>query len=308
MSLSLRKAARSATKARVLLEGPAGSGKTTGALLMAGGLKDSLGLSGDVIVIDTERGSSDAYEERIPGGFQIVDLEAPYTPERFVEALQVAEGASPSVIVIDSISHAWSGSGGCLELNDSLAKSKYRGNSWSAWSETKLRWRRMLERIIASPAHVILTGRSKTETAQVDEGGRKKVVRLGMKLESEDSLAYEMMLGLSIVHEQHFATVTKDRTGLYVDRDPEIITAEFGERLGNWIKGSKAIAPPPELVRKLNLDPDAFATAKAYLSNGITSEQAMSAKKKIVDRGNDGSFTEEQVTELLELANKKAGT
>ena len=67
-------------------------------------------------------------------------------------------------------------------------------------------------------------------------------------------------------------------------------------------------APPPELVRKLNLDPDAFDNAKDYLSNGITSEQAMSAKKKIIDRGNDGSFTEEQVTELLELANKKAGT
>ena len=67
-------------------------------------------------------------------------------------------------------------------------------------------------------------------------------------------------------------------------------------------------APPPELVRKLNLNHDAFETAKEYLSNGITSEQAMSAKKKIVDRGNDGSFTEEQVTELLELANKKAGT
>ena len=54
--------------------------------------------------------------------------------------------------------------------------------------------------------------------------------------------------------------------------------------------------------------PDAFATAKAYLSNGITSEQALNAKAKIVQRGKDGVFSEEQVTELLELANKKAGT
>ena len=295
----LRQARRSATKARVIFEGPAGSGKTMGALLMADGLKRELELSGPVVVVDTERGSSDAYENAVSGGFQVADLEAPYTPERFVEKLKVAEDANASVIIIDSISHAWSGSGGCLELNDALAKSKYRGNSWSAWSETKLRWRRMLERIIASPAHIIVTGRSKTETAQVDEGGRKKVVRLGMKLESEDSLIYEMQVGFSVVHEQHYATVTKDRTGVFVDRDPEVTTPEFGERLGKWIKGSTAITPPPELVEKLNVT-DKVAEIRQHILAAAVDQRAKFGPR-LVEMGKTGELELEAVTELLEL-------
>jgi hypothetical protein len=93
-----------------------------------------------------------------------------------------------------------------------------------------------------------------------------------------------------------------------VDKLPQAITPEFGERLVRWLQSAETPAPPPELVSKVNVGPSPFDTAKDYLSNGITSEQALNAKAKIVQRGKDGVFTEEQVTELLELANKKAGT
>ena len=305
--MSFKKASRSAKYLRILIEGPSGSGKTYGALLMAYGMLKLL-KEGEIFVIDTEKGSSNSYTNIIDKEYYVGDISAPYHPEALRQKLQEAADGGAKVIIVDSITHFWEGSGGCLEINETLAKSKFRGNTYAAWSETKKIWRGLIEFINALPCHVILTGRSKTETAQVNEGGRSTVKRLGMKLLAGDQIEYEMDLAFSIVHDQHLATCIKDRTALFVDKIPEAITPEFGERLVNWLQSADAPAPPPELVRKLNLDPDAFATAKAYLSNGITSEQAMSAKKKIVDRGKDGSFTEEQVTELLELANKKAGT
>ena len=305
--MSFKKASRSAKYLRILIEGPSGSGKTYGALLMAYGMLKLL-QEGEIFVIDTEKGSSNSYTNIIDREYYVGDISAPYHPEALRQKLQEAADGGAKVIIVDSITHFWEGSGGCLEINETLAKSKFRGNTYAAWSETKKIWRGLIEFINALPCHVILTGRSKTETAQVNEGGRSTVKRLGMKLQAGENLEYEMDLAFSIVHEQHLATCIKDRTALFVDKIPEAITPEFGERLVGWLQSADTPAPPPELVQKLNLDPDAFANAKAYLSNGITSEQAMSAKKKIVDRGNDGSFTEEQVTELLELANKKAGT
>ena len=305
--MSFKKASRSAKYLRILIEGPSGSGKTYGALLMAYGMLKLL-QEGEIFVIDTEKGSSNSYTNIIDREYYVGDISAPYHPEALQQKLQEAVDNGAKVVIVDSISHFWESSGGCLEINERLAKSKFRGNTYAAWSETKKIWRGLIEFINALPCHVILTGRSKTETAQVNEGGRSTVKRLGMKLLAGDNIEYEMDLAFSIVHDQHLATCIKDRTALFVDKIPEAITPEFGERLVGWLQSADTPAPPPELVRKLNLDPDAFENAKAYLSNGITSEQAMSAKKKIVARGNDGSFTEEQVTELLELANQKAGT
>ena len=305
--MSFKKASRAAKYLRILIEGPSGSGKTYGALLMAYGMLKLL-KAGEIFVLDTEKGSSNSYTNIIDREYYVGDISAPYHPEALQQKLQEAVDAGAKIVVVDSITHFWEGSGGCLEINETLAKSKFRGNTYAAWSETKKIWRRMIEFINALPCHVILTGRSKTETAQVNEGGRSTVKRLGMKLQAGENLEYEMDLAFSIVHDGHLATCIKDRTALFVDKVPSVITPEFGERLVNWLQSADAPAPPPELVRKVNVGPSAFDTAKDYLSNGITSEQALNAKQKVVERGRDGVFTEEQVTELLELANKKAGT
>lgn len=301
--MKIRRASRQQTLARVLMEGPAGAGKTKSGLLFANGLMSKLGLEA-CVVIDTERGSSNAYEADIPGGFGVIDLGPPYKPELLIEAIGMAEDANADCIIIDSVSHFWSGEGGCLEINDDLARSKYRGNSWSAWSETKKRWRRMVERINGSSAHVIVTGRSKTETAQADEGGRKKVVRLGMKLEAGDSLEYEFQVAFAVSHESHLALCVKDRTGVFVDRDPEIIKPEFGVRMAQWIMGGKP-APPPELVEEVVVEPTAFDKAKDFLLNGCTREQAQQAQVRIVDLAAEGSITSAEMDQLLVLVAEK---
>ena len=249
MAIVIRKAKRSATKLRLLLSGPSGSGKTWGAIQIA------RGLGGRVVVVDTEEGSSDLYDQL--HSFDVIDLKPPFTPEAYVSAIAAAEAAGYDVIIVDSVTHCWSGSGGCLELLDDIAKAQFRGNTWSAWSVITPRWRAFVDKLLRSPAHVIATGRSKTETAQVDDHGKKSVAKLGMKLEARDGLEYEFTLCLDIVHAGHFATVSKDRTGLF-SGDPKPITVETGKTLAAWLAGGQAVTATT---------PDASPNVMAIMSN-----------------------------------------
>lgn len=236
MAFVIRKARRSAHRLRLLLSGPAGSGKTWGAIEIA------RGLGGRCVVIDTEEGSSDIYNDL--HDFDVVDLRPPFTPERYCDAITQCESAGYDVIIIDSITHEWNGSGGVLELKDQLAAAKYRGNTWSAWSELTPRHRRFVDAMLRSPAHIIACGRSKTETSQVDEGGRKKVVKLGMAVEQRDGIEFEFTVVLDIVHDGHYAVASKDRTRLFLG-DPKPITADHGRALAAWLAGSEPVPPAP---------------------------------------------------------------
>lgn len=246
MGISIRKAKRSATKLRLLLTSPSGGGKTYGALLLA------KGMGGKTVVIDTEQGSSDIYDDLHE--FDVVDLEPPFTPEAYIEAIEACEAAGYDVIIIDSISHEWNGKGGCLELVDTIAKAQFRGNTWSAYSVITPRHRAFIDAMLRSKAHIIATGRSKTETAQVEDHGKKKVAKLGMKVETRDGVEYEFTTVLDIIHDGHFATASKDRTGIFAG-DPKAISEETGKQLAEWLAGGKEKTPPPPKPSEAPTDP-----------------------------------------------------
>lgn len=225
--MKFTKAERKKAKLRLGLTGPSGSGKTWGALLVA------KGLGGKTAVIDTERGSASLYTHLMD--FDTLELAPPYTPEKYIEAIKAAAEAGYDNLIVDSITHEWSGIGGCLELNETLASTKYRGNTWSAWNETTPRHRRFLDELNAAPMHIIATMRSKTETAQVEDGNRKKVVKLGMKSEQRDGTEYEFTIVLDIAHDGHFAMASKDRSGLFAGADPEPLSEATGKKLLEWL-------------------------------------------------------------------------
>lgn len=232
--MQFTKATRKKAKLRLALSGPSGSGKTYSALLLA------KGIGARTAVIDTERDSASLYSDIME--FDSLNLSAPYSPERYIQAIRAAEQAGYETLVIDSLSHEWSGVGGCLELVDEIAKAKFRGNSWSAWNEVTPRHRALLDAILQSPMHIIATTRAKTETAQTEENGRKKVVKLGMKAEQRDGLEYEFTIALDLVHDGNYATASKDRTGLFSRRDPQPVTEDTGRELLTWLD-SGASAP-----------------------------------------------------------------
>ncbi|MFP5424739.1 MAG: ATP-binding protein [Gammaproteobacteria bacterium] len=224
-----KKAERKQAKLRLALAGPSGSGKTFSALLMA------KGLGGRIAVIDTEHGSASLYADI--ADFDVLELHAPYSPERYAEAITAAEQAGYSVLIIDSYSHEWTGSGGCLESNEKLAHQKFKGNTWAAWNETTPRHRKLTDKILTSPLHIICTMRSKTETVQ---GEGKKVIKLGMKSEQRDGTDYEFTVVLDITHDGHAAIASKDRTKLF--DQPEVISEDTGRRLLAWLNDGKSQA------------------------------------------------------------------
>ena len=109
------------------------------------------GIGGKIAVVDTERSSASLYSHLAE--FDALDLDPPYTPERFIEAVRAAEKAGYSVLILNSITHEWSGIGGCPELVDDIARSKYKGNSWSAWNDITPRHRAFLDVLMQSPLH-----------------------------------------------------------------------------------------------------------------------------------------------------------
>jgi hypothetical protein len=246
-----KKAERKQAKLRLALAGPSGSGKTYSALLLA------QGIGGRIAVIDTEHGSASLYADI--ADFDTVELHAPYSPERYVEAIIAAEQAGYNVLIIDSYSHEWTGSGGCLEANEKLAHQKFKGNTWAAWNETTPRHRRLTDKILTSSLHIICTMRSKTETVQ---GEGKKILKLGMKSEQRDGTDYEFTVVLDLTHDGHTAMASKDRTKLF--EEPELITAETGRRLLAWLNSGVS---PEERAKELLVDALAdIASAKDMAS------------------------------------------
>jgi hypothetical protein len=292
--VQIRKARRSATKLRLLLTGPSGSGKTWGALQIA------KGIGGNCVVIDTEEGSSDLYDHL--HDFDVIDLRPPFSPERYIEAIKAAEEAGYEIIIVDSVTHCWSGSGGCLEILEDVAKAQFRGNTWSAFSVITPRWRAFVDALLRSPAHVICSGRSKTETAQVDDHGKKKVAKLGMKLEARDGLEFEFTCVLDVIHDGHYATVSKDRTGLFAG-DPKPITVETGRRLAAWLAGGHAVEPQLQAD-----DQEVVERATAAIADATTLARLDTITATLAERLTEGRITQPTAERLGRLASERRTT
>ena len=223
MTLQLKKATRKAVKLRLNLSAPSGAGKTYSALKLAKGL---VGDWGKIAVIDTENGSASLYSHL--GDFNTIDLLPPFTPEKYIEAIQLCEKSGIEVIIIDSSTHEWTT---LLEENELLAQSKFRGNTWSSWSQTTPRHDRFLRAVLNSSCHVITCTRSKMETIMGDD---KKVKKVGLKDLQREGWEYELTVSLTIDRDTHFAISSKDRTNLFEGKNPFLITEETGALIADW--------------------------------------------------------------------------
>lgn len=241
----LRKAQRKQAKLRVGVSAPSGSGKTYSSLLIARGMASAWD---KVALIDTEAGSGELYSDL--GEYNVRQLAAPYSPERYIEAIKECEEAGMEVIIIDSVSHEWEGKGGCLEINESIAQSKFRGNTWSAWSETTPRHQKFLEAIITSKCHVITCARTKIDTVMTDD---KKVKKVGTKEIQREGFEYELTLNFNLDRDTHKAIASKDRTNLFEGKDPFVITTKTGETLLEWAESGAVVVPEPEPVTKQDI-------------------------------------------------------
>lgn len=230
MTMQLRKAERKQAKMRISISGPSGSGKTWSGLVLSRGLVDKWE---DIALIDTENKRGDIYSDM--GAYNIITLEAPFSPERCIEAIHACEKAGMKVIIFDSLSHEWEGPGGALEINENLANAKYKGNTWAAWNETTPRHRALIDTIIQSPCHILATMRSKTDVIQTED---KKIKKVGLKDIQREGFEYEMTVSFNIDRETHMALAGKDNTQLF-GSDPFKISIETGKQLRSWVESGK---------------------------------------------------------------------
>lgn len=251
--MELKLATRKKSKLRLNISGPAGSGKTMSALLMAYGL---IGDWGKIAVIDTENGSAALYSHL--GPFQTIDLQAPFTPERYIQAIDICLQGGMECIILDSSSHEWNGPGGCIDINEQLAQTKFKGNTWSAWSVTTPRHDAFVQKVLQCPAHVITCTRSKMETVMTDD---KKVKKLGMKDIQREGWEYELTVSMNIDRDTHTATASKDRTELFERMDPFVITPATGELIRDWCE--KGIDPMEEKKKAIAAGTKALKGAKS---------------------------------------------
>ncbi len=223
----IHRATKCRAKLRLGMSGPAGSGKTYSALLIAHGLGGPIGM------IDTEHGSGDLYADLLPEGYDVLRLEPPFTPGRYIDAIHALEAAGVQTIIIDSLSHAWSGEGGSLDRHGKIADRS--GNSWQAWRQVTPEHNALVEAILQSPCHVIATMRAKTEYVQEkdERTGRQTVRKIGLAPVMRDGIEYEVTIFMEL-DSQHLAHVGKDRTRLF---DGMILRpdADTGRELLAWL-------------------------------------------------------------------------
>jgi len=222
-----QRATKEKSHLRLAVFGPAGSGKTYSSLAIAKGLVN--GTNGRIAVIDTEHASATKYADRFD--FDHVDL-LNHKTESYTEMIKAAAEAKYPVLIIDSLTHQWDA---LKDFVSQISKSsKFKGNTWAAWSEGTPKQKAFIEALLSYPGHLIGTIRSKTEWTTEQDRGKTKPVRVGLTPEQGKGIEYEfdMLLELST---EHVATVLKDRTGRYQDQTIDKPGEQLGEELATWL-------------------------------------------------------------------------
>ena len=222
--MQLRQSERKQAKIRLALQGISGSGKSMSAILLAKGL-----VNGDlskVAIIDTENGSADLYSHL--GNYNVLPLVPPYTPERYIKAIEVCEQSKMEVVIIDSISHEWEGTGGILDIHSNMT-----GNSFTNWGKVTPRHNSFVQKMLQSNCHIIGTIRSKQDYVLVEKNGKKIPEKVGLKGITREGMDYEFTLAFEL-DLKHHATSSKDRTGLFMDKPSFLITESTGELIRDW--------------------------------------------------------------------------
>ena len=221
--MKLQTAQRKRAKIKMGLQGPSGSGKTYSALLIATGLPSGWDR---VAVIDTENHSAELYSHL--GDYKVLNLSAPYAPERYISAIEICEQAGMEVIILDSVTHEWEN---LIDTHASMS-----GNSFTNWSKITPRHNAFIQRILQSTCHIICTVRTKQDYTLVERNGRMIPEKVGLKSVQRDGLEYEFTLTFDLDIKNN-ATASKDRTGLFYGKPEQRLSTETGKLIKDWCEG-----------------------------------------------------------------------
>jgi hypothetical protein len=241
------KAVKGESKLRLAIAGPSGSGKTYSALAIA------TALGGPIAYVDTEHGSASKYADLFD--FDVAEMHAPYHPDKYVAAIREAAQAGYKVIVLDSLSHAWNGEGGLLELVEDAAKRMKTSNTYAAWKDVTPIQNRLIESIVSADIHLIGTMRSKQDYVQEkNDKGYTVIRKVGMAPVQRDGFEYEFDVFFDMDYDNN-AIVSKSRCPALSGQVIAKPGAQVAKILKEWLGGTTAQDAPQQAQRSLAVDP-----------------------------------------------------
>lgn len=221
--MQLQEASRHHLKIKIGIQGASSTGKTMSALLIAYGLcKDW----NKIAVIDTEKAAA-LYAHL--GNYKILPLTAPFTPESLITAIDLCVQQQIAVIILDSISQLWAGSGGILDIHAATTGN----NTYTNWLKVMPRYNALVEKLLQTDIHIITTIRTKPHYELMEKNGKQIPVKNGFKPICHHALPYEFSLLLTM-NQQHQATTTKDRTGLLGNTGTFVPNEQTGNTIAQW--------------------------------------------------------------------------
>jgi hypothetical protein len=246
---------------------------------------------GRVAVIDTENESASYYADRYEfDTVSVPDAEA----KTLAGTITAAVEGGYDALVIDSLSHFWLA---ILAAKDQYQIDNPRANNWTAWGLPQFGplWDKVMRHILNAPIHIIATMRSKQAHEQVEENGKKKVVKLGMQAQVRDGADYEFGLVFA-VNMAHRAEASKDRTHLFeVGELVDLTDPKLHKRLVKWMN-SETVASQESIVALIELSKQA----------GV-SDITRKAVQDLVSSGKPGAAKVAKWIDQLTTHTKQAG-
>jgi hypothetical protein len=292
--MKIEKAVRRKAKFLGCLYGFSGSGKTYSALRLAKGISGKIGL------IDTEKKRSLYYADDFD--FNVIHLDPPFTPERYIEALENFEKSDVEVIIIDSISHEWDGIGGCIDISEEKTKNGYEKTGLVKWAKPKMRHKKLMNKLLQMDKHVIICGRAKEIMEQAKINGKTEILNKGFKILQEKSFGYEMFI--TIYMNNKHPILEKCPKGLLPSleiKENEYLSEKHGEAIAKWLDGGIDISE----ISIEDLKEDMFNVAKNHGTEQLRSWYVNKTKK---ERDLLKSFCEEAKQKALEFDNSQSKT
>lgn len=276
MKFEVAKAKREKVYTKIALMGASGSGKTYSALRLAQGMAEELkaqtGKEAKILLGNTEKSRGVYYADKFD--YDIVNLEKPYSPEKYIEFINFAVESGYDILILDSTTPEWDGEGGCLEAH-TLAGGKYQD-----WAKVTPRHEKFLSVLAGSPIHIIATMRGKDQyDLEKDDKGKLSVKKLGVGAKQREGFEYEFTATFLIDQKNHIAEAQKDNTGIFEGEVGAILSEDFGSRIIKWANDAELPSSQVTLAVKT---PELIQEQKELFDNMMTTikEYAMKLNEK----------------------------
>ena len=311
MAFQVKKAKREKIYVKLALMAPSGGGKTYGSLRLASGMADEIkketGKDAKILLANTEQKRGYYYANEFD--YDIVDIEPPHNPEKYVELIDFAVSEGYDILIVDSSSHEWEGKGGCLELQQQA------GGTYQAWGKITPRHNRFIDAIADSPIHIIATMRGKDQyEVNKDDRGKTSVQKLGVGAKQRDGFEYEFTCTFLIDQKTNCAEVQKDNTHIFEGEGPTLLTENHGRKIIQWANSGEGYTPAakkdttePPADKLSSLKDEIITLMGGIIESGVSKDEVYA----VISENNGGKKnpnslkTEEACEKVLEQLKDK---